>query len=205
LSGNPGQQTPCFVLAGSGYVAGEFLRLLATHPNLAVTGVMSESRAGVAVGDQFPQLQGAFGELAFSSKEALLSALPRGPAALFSAAPHGASAALIAEFVSAAKASGCDISVVDASADFRFDDAGRVRPGLPQVRHLVGVCTYGSPRWYVRLVNDNGRRVVTRALRMSCGFRARPRWYGLYAVDTSTADERAEFLGRVERELAELR
>ncbi len=88
---------------------------------------------------------------------------------------------------------------------FRFDDAGKVRPGLPQVRHLVGVCTYGSPRWYVRLVNDNGRRIVTRALRMSCGFRARPSWLGLYAVDTSTADERAEFLARVEREMADLR
>lgn len=87
---------------------------------------------------------------------------------------------------------------------FRFNDAGKVRPGLRQIRHLVGVSTYGSPRWYVRAVNDNGRRIVTRALRMSCGIRARPRWYGLYGVDTSTAGDRAAFLARVEREMAAL-
>lgn len=88
---------------------------------------------------------------------------------------------------------------------FRFNDAGKVRPGLAQVRHLVGVSTYGSPRWYVRVVNDNGRRIVTRALRMSCGVRARPSWFGLYGVDTSTAGDRAAFLARVEREMAALK
>lgn len=88
---------------------------------------------------------------------------------------------------------------------FRFDDAGKVRPALTHVRHIVGVCTYGSPRWYVRLVNDNGRRVLTRAMRLNCGFRVRRHWYGLYGVDTSTDTERREFLERVERELAELR
>ena len=88
---------------------------------------------------------------------------------------------------------------------FRFNDAGKVRPGLPQIRHLVGVSTYGSPRWYVRAVNDNGRRIVSRALRMSCGVRARPRWFGLYGVDTATAGDRAAFLARVEREMAALK
>jgi putative NADPH-quinone reductase len=81
----------------------------------------------------------------------------------------------------------------------------KVRPGLGQVRRLIGISTYGSPRWYVRLVNDNGRRIVTRALRMSCGMRARTSWLGLYAIDTSTSSERDEFLARVERQMAELR
>ncbi len=89
---------------------------------------------------------------------------------------------------------------------FRFDErSGKVRPGLPQVRHIVGISTYGSPRWYVGMVNDNGRRIITRALRMSCGVRARTRWFGLYALDTSTPMSRAEFSARVEREMAELR
>jgi putative NADPH-quinone reductase len=81
----------------------------------------------------------------------------------------------------------------------------KVRPGLRQMRRLVGISTYGSPTWYVRLVNDNGRRIITRALRMSCGLRVRTSWLGLYAIDTSTAAERDEFLARVERELAGLR
>ncbi len=85
---------------------------------------------------------------------------------------------------------------------FVFDARGRVRPGLPQVRRLIGISTYGSPRTYVRLVNDNGRRTITRALRMSCGWRAKPMWLGLYGIDSSTVDERREFLDRVERAMA---
>jgi NAD(P)H dehydrogenase (quinone) len=81
----------------------------------------------------------------------------------------------------------------------------KVRPGLRQMRHLVGISTYGSPRGYVRLVNDNGRRIVTRALRMSCGFGARTTWLGLYAIDTSTPPQRQAFLARVERKMARLR
>lgn len=88
---------------------------------------------------------------------------------------------------------------------FRFDErTGRVRPGLGHVRHLVGISTYGSPRLYVRLMNDNGRRTITRALRMSCGFRVRSRWHGLYAIDTSTAAERVRFAARVEADMAAL-
>lgn len=89
---------------------------------------------------------------------------------------------------------------------FRFDEhTGRVRPGLGQVRHLVGISTYGSPRSYVWLVNDNGRRTITRALRMSCGFRVRSHWHGLYAIDTSSTATRAQFAARVEAEMAGLR
>jgi putative NADPH-quinone reductase len=89
---------------------------------------------------------------------------------------------------------------------FRFDErTGKVRPGLGQMRHLVGISTYGSPWSYVRFVNDNGRRIITRALRLSCGFRVRSRWLGLYAIDTSTRTERDEFAARVEREMAGLR
>lgn len=81
----------------------------------------------------------------------------------------------------------------------------KVRPGLGQMRRLVGISTYGSPRWYVRVVNDNGRRIISRALRMSCGLRVRTTWLGLYAIDTSTETRRSEFLVRVERQMAELR
>ena len=63
---------------------------------------------------------------------------------------------------------------------------GKVRPGLTHVRRLVGISTYGSPRAYVRFVNDNGRRIITRALRMSAGRASDTRWLALYAIDTST-------------------
>lgn len=81
----------------------------------------------------------------------------------------------------------------------------RVRPGLGHVRHLVGVSTYGSPRPYVWAINDNGRRTITRALRMSCGWRTRTRWLALYGIDTSTEAERTAFCDRVRRTMGGLR
>lgn len=87
---------------------------------------------------------------------------------------------------------------------FRFDARGRTRPGLPQVRRIVGISTYGSPRTYVAAINDNGRRTLTRALRMSCGWRARPTWLGLYRMDTTTHEQRAEFVRRVRDRMARL-
>ena len=81
---------------------------------------------------------------------------------------------------------------------------GKVRPGLGNVRHLVGISTYGSPRAAVRLINDNGRRTIARALRLSCGLRTRTRWLGLYSVDTSTDSDRAAFAASVERTMTQL-
>jgi putative NADPH-quinone reductase len=89
---------------------------------------------------------------------------------------------------------------------FTFDErSGKVRPGLGHVRRLVGISTYGSGRTYVAAINDNGRRTITRALRMSCGWQARSTWVAMYGVDASVPDERARFLHRVEQRMARLR
>lgn len=87
---------------------------------------------------------------------------------------------------------------------FKFDEqSGKVRPGLTHVRHLIGISTYGSPKWYVQAVNDNGRRTLMRALRISCGWRTSRRWMGFYAIDSASDVERREFAARVEREMSE--
>lgn len=89
---------------------------------------------------------------------------------------------------------------------FRFDDkSGKVRPGLTNVRHIVGITTYGSPRWYVKLVNDCGRRSLLRTLRLSCGLKTTTSWLALYAIDTEDDTGRTEFASKVEREMAGLR
>ena len=81
---------------------------------------------------------------------------------------------------------------------FEFDDVtGKVNPALRHVRRIVGISTWGSPRQYALLINDNGRRVLSRALRMSCGLRARPRWLAMYGLDTSTEAERTAFLTKI--------
>jgi putative NADPH-quinone reductase len=77
---------------------------------------------------------------------------------------------------------------------FRFNERGKIRPNLQNVRHIIGVSTYGSPWRYVKLINDNGRRTLTRAIRMSTGLRARSMWCGLYALDTCTQQQREKFI-----------
>jgi NAD(P)H dehydrogenase (quinone) len=87
---------------------------------------------------------------------------------------------------------------------FHFDDGGKVRPGMQHVRRIVGISTYGAPWTYVKLLNDGGRRMLTRALRMNCGLRTPTTWMGLYAIDTAGDRERAAFLDRVEHRFAHL-
>ena len=117
------QTIPAIVLGGTGYVAGELLRILATHPHLDIVGVMSESQAGTRIRDVFPNLQDTIGSLRFGTKADTLALLDGGPVALFSAAPHGVSAALVAEFIEASRRCGCELTAVDVSADFRYPTA----------------------------------------------------------------------------------
>ena len=77
---------------------------------------------------------------------------------------------------------------------FRFNNNGKIRPNLQNVRHIIGVSTYGSPWRYVKLINDNGRRTLTRAIRMSTGLRTRTMWCGIYALDTCTQHQREKFI-----------
>lgn len=118
-------RVPAVVLGGSGYVAGELLRLLAGHPSLEPVAVVSESQAGEAVESSFPHLAGCFPGLLFQKKEGLgevFGKMDGGRAAVFCAAPHGAAAGLLDGVLTAAEAAGVAARAVDLSADFRFAD-----------------------------------------------------------------------------------
>jgi NAD(P)H dehydrogenase (quinone) len=82
---------------------------------------------------------------------------------------------------------------------FVFNEQNKVRPGLTNVQRLVGITTYGSPWRYVKTINDNGRRTIKRALRLSTGWGTRSRWLPLYGMDTNSAARRARFLDKVEK------
>ena len=122
---NRQDRTPAVVLGGSGYVAGELLRLIAGHPFLEVMAAVSESQAGEAVEASFPHLAGCFPGLAFVGKEALgeiFQGIGNGPVAIFCAAPHGAAAGLLDGVLTVAESAGLEPRAVDLSADFRFAD-----------------------------------------------------------------------------------
>ncbi len=126
-----GPPIPAVVLGGAGYVSGELLRLLASHPSIELRTALSASHAGEPVAALFPHLTSALGTLRFTDRaqpEALatvLSGLRQEGAtrvALFSAAPHGASAAQIDRLLIAAEEAGLAPRLVDLSADFRSQD-----------------------------------------------------------------------------------
>lgn len=115
---------PTIVLGGTGYVAGELLRLIAGHPQFELAAVMSDSQPGESVVKAFPHLASAYADTRFRSQtdvETLIAEMPQ--AALFSAAPHGVSAALIDSLLGVAAKAGTHPRVVDISADFRYSSA----------------------------------------------------------------------------------
>jgi N-acetyl-gamma-glutamyl-phosphate reductase common form len=112
---------PTIVLGGTGYVAGELLRLIAAHPNFELTAVMSDSQPGESVGKAFPHLAAVHADTKFKSQDEvdrLVAELPK--SAIFGAAPHGVSAALIDSLLKTAERAKTQPRVVDISADYRY-------------------------------------------------------------------------------------
>ena len=116
-------RTPALIIGGTGYVAGELLRLVGQHPGLELAGVSSESQSGMAVSAAFPHLAPVVGNLPFITQAELAERINGPRVALFSAAPHVVSAGVVATMIKAAESRGSKLAVVDASSDFRFRSA----------------------------------------------------------------------------------
>lgn len=117
-------KVPTIVLGGTGYVAGELLRLIAGHPGLELQAILSDSQPGEAVSKAFPHLAPAYPTLKYSSLEEitqLITTLPK--SAVLAAAPHGVSHKLLDGLIKASEAASTDCTVVDISADYRYTTA----------------------------------------------------------------------------------
>ena len=114
-------QIQAAVLGATGYVGGELLRLISTHPDLRLAAAVSESCAGEPIAKTFPHLASVYGDTLFVSHAKAFDAIEAGSnLALFSSAPHGASASIIRAALAAAASKNLDVHVVDSSADFRY-------------------------------------------------------------------------------------
>ncbi len=117
-------RTPAIIIGGTGYVAGELLRLVLGHPRLSLQAITSDSQPGEPVAKSFPHLAPLIGDLKFSNMEAAADLAGGMPAsAVLAAAPHGVSAQLLDSFLTIAEKSGARPKLVDISADFRFTTA----------------------------------------------------------------------------------
>lgn len=116
-------RTPAVILGGTGYVAGELLRLVLGHPRLELAAIASDSQPGEPVAKAFPHLAAACGGLQYASLAQamdMVAKLPR--SAVLAAAPHGVSHTLLDALLTRAEAAGSKPTVVDISADFRYAD-----------------------------------------------------------------------------------
>jgi N-acetyl-gamma-glutamyl-phosphate reductase len=101
------------ILGASGYTGAELVRLIASHPNMEITALGAERRAGMTMAQVFPHLRHLslptlckISEIDFSGIDLCFCALP-----------HKTSQEVISGLPS-------DLKVVDLSADFRLRDPG---------------------------------------------------------------------------------
>lgn len=111
------------VIGATGYVGGELLRLIHAHPVLQLAAAVSASRNGEPIGKTFPHLAAAYPQDLFANPWSWADRMDRGiDLALFSAAPHGASAEAVDAALEAAGKRKLNVRVVDSSADFRYEE-----------------------------------------------------------------------------------
>jgi N-acetyl-gamma-glutamyl-phosphate reductase len=151
------------VVGASGYTGVELLRLLAGHPEVAVTCVTSRQQAGQPLCAAFPSLTGIY-NLHFEAVEP--AELAARAELVFLAVPHQAAMGMVPSLLAA----GC--RVVDLSADYRLRDAAVYAEWYEphQTPELLGEAVYGLPELYreqvrrARLVANPGCYPTSAAL-----------------------------------------
>ncbi len=104
------------VLAASGYIGGELLRLLLQHPEVEITTATSRKYAGEYVFRVHPNLRGLT-ELRFAPLDG--SKIGDATDVVFAALPHGESVKVVPQLADAG------LKIIDLSADFRLSDKGQ--------------------------------------------------------------------------------
>ncbi len=128
------------ILGASGYTGAELVRLIASHPDLRITALSADRKAGLAMAEVFPFLR----HLTLPSLQKIedidLSAIDL----CFCALPHGTTQAVIAALPR-------DLKIVDLSADFRLRDPAEYAKwyGQPHTQpELQAEAVYGLTEFY---------------------------------------------------------
>jgi NAD(P)H dehydrogenase (quinone) len=87
---------------------------------------------------------------------------------------------------------------------FDLSDPARARPMLQNFNHIIGIVTYGRPRWTAIAMGDPPRRIVKRYLRWFADARARVDYYALYHMNVASEAARIAFLQKIQAAMARL-
>ncbi len=155
---------PAVVLGAGGYVGGELLRLIAAHPDFDLAGAVSDSREGEPVGETFPHLSQAYRGVCFIANNEWIDRIESGGrVALFSAAPHGASATIVAAALDAARQKRSTFMSSTRPPTFATRDSATTRP-FTTPRTVRRNCSSCSPVPCRNTSTQSARRTsVTRA------------------------------------------
>ncbi len=129
------------IVGGTGYTGVELLRLLALHPNVALTTITSRGEAGLPVADMFPSLRG-YVDLAFT--DPALANLQDCDVVFF-ATPHGVAMSQAQALLDA------QVKVIDLAADFRLQDVAVFETWYKMPHSCPAVlaeAVYGIPELY---------------------------------------------------------
>ena len=128
------------ILGASGYTGAELVRLIATHPDMRITALSADRKAGMTMAEVFPFLRHLdlpplvkIDEIDFSQIDLCFCALP-----------HGTTQQVIAALPR-------DLKIVDLSADFRLRDAAAYEKwyGQPHTQPaLQAEAVYGLTEFY---------------------------------------------------------
>ncbi len=123
------------ILGASGYTGAELVRLLAVHPQVRMTVLTADRKAGQAMAAVFPHLGGMALPDLVTMEEADFSSVD----AVFCALPHGTTQTVIAGLPER-------LRIVDLSADFRLADTATYATWYGhehQAPHLQTTAVYG--------------------------------------------------------------
>lgn len=143
-----GQGIGIGIIGGTGFGAGELLRLLTFRDDCEVISVVSSSKSGSNISEVHPQLMGAYSgtlelELDLSAFENFEHRV------LFMALPHGVASSRISELL--AEAEKHKVKIVDLSGDFRLQENAQADKHYPEAkpfRDAKSKFVYGVPELY---------------------------------------------------------
>ena len=147
------------ILGASGYTGAELVRLIASHPNMDITALSADRKAGLAMADVFPHLR----HMSLPRLQKIADIHVEQADLVFCALPHATSQAVI-------RALPEHVKVVDLSADFRIGDLNVYSQwyGKPHdAPDLQKTAVYGLTEFYrediakARLVAGTGCNAAT--------------------------------------------
>jgi NAD(P)H dehydrogenase (quinone) len=87
---------------------------------------------------------------------------------------------------------------------FDLSDPAHAKPMLRNVKHIVGIVTYGRPRYMALWMSDPPRKIVKRYVRWFTGGKARADYHALYHLNIASDQQRTAFMDKIDRALLRL-